>query len=76
MNLNPVIYNYKNPENGKNCEGLFAEDVDKLIPYAVSYDQYGRPDGLDYSKLVPRLIRLVQMQERRIRELELKGAAE
>ena len=76
LNLNPVIYNYKNPENGKNCEGLFAEDVDKLIPYAVSYDQYGRPDGLDYSKLVPRLIRLVQMQERRIRELELKGVAE
>lgn len=76
LNLNPVIYNYKNPENGKNCEGLFAEDVDKLIPYAVSYDQYGRPDGIDYSKLVPRLIRLVQMQERRIRELELKGAAE
>lgn len=76
LNLNPVIYNYKNPENGKNCEGLFAEDVDKLIPYAVSYDQYGRPDGLDYSKLVPRLIRLVQMQERRIRELELKGATE
>lgn len=73
LNLKPVIYNYKNPENGKNCEGLFAEDVDKLIPYAVSYDQYGRPDGLDYSKLVPRLIRLVQMQERRIRELELKG---
>lgn len=76
LNLNPVIYNYKNPENGKNCEGFFAEDVDKLIPYAVSYDQYGRPDGLDYSRLVPRLIRLVQMQERRIRELELKGAAE
>lgn len=70
LELKPVVYDYKNPENGRNCEGLFAEDVDELVPYAVSYDENGLPEGLDYSKLVPRLIKLVQTLDSRIKKLE------
>lgn len=75
LELNPVIYDYKNPENGRNCEGLFAEDVVELVPYAVSYDENGLPEGLDYSKLIPRLIKLVQTLDSRVKALE-KGETE
>lgn len=76
--LNPVTYDYKNKENGTGCRGLLAEDVAPIIPSCVIGDVNCADDdekaiesiGIDYSKLVPYLIKMVQMQQDEINELK------
>ena len=75
--LNPVTYDYKNKENGTGCRGLLAEDVAPIIPSCVTGDVNCADDdeksieaiGIDYSKLVPYLIKMVQMQQDEISAL-------
>ena len=58
-----------------NKIGVIAEDVEYVCPETIVYDTVdGKKtvNGVDYSKFVPRLIKLVQMQEARIAELEAK----
>ncbi len=76
--LNPVTYDYKNKENGTGCRGLLAEDVAPIIPSCVIGDVNCTDDdekaieaiGIDYSKLVPYLIKMVQLQQDEINELK------
>ena len=71
--LHPIVYDYKNKANGTNCEGLYAEDVYEEIPSAVTLaeiDGEMLPDSIDYSKLIPRMIRLLQMQQEEIQKLK------
>lgn len=76
--LNPVTYDYKNKENGTGCRGLLAEDVAPIIPSCVIGDVNCADDdeksieaiGIDYSKLVPYLVKMVQMQQDEINELK------
>ena len=76
--LNPVTYDYKNKENGTGCRGLLAEDVAPIIPSCVIGNVDCADDdeksieaiGIDYSKLVPYLIKMVQMQQDEINELK------
>lgn len=70
LDLNPVIYDYKNKDNGTDCEGLYAEDVYKLIPYSVTLNENNEPDSIDYSRLVPRMIKMIQILENEIEELK------
>ena len=70
LELRPVTYDYINKANGTGCQGLIAEEVDEIMKYPVIYNDEGQPDGIDYSKFVPSLIKLVQVQEKRITELE------
>ena len=72
LDLNPVIYDYKNKDNGTDCEGLYAEDVYKLIPYSVTLNGDNEPDSIDYSRLVPRMIKMIQILENEIKELKGK----
>ncbi|MDD6058198.1 MAG: tail fiber domain-containing protein [Clostridiales bacterium] len=84
LQLIPVNYDYIGENTPKNCTGLIAEDVAKIFPNCVNGDVNCKDDdieeinriGIDYSKFVPYIIKLVQVQERRISELEkiLKGA--
>lgn len=55
----------------KRYEGVIAEEVHELgLQSVVSYNDEGQPEAVDYSKFVPRLIKLCQMQDKRISELE------
>lgn len=63
-------YNSKSPTQGKNCSGLIAEEVSEVNGYAVYRNENGEIEGLDYSKFVPQLIAMIQLQEKRINELE------
>lgn len=72
LDLKPVIYDYKNKDNGTDCEGLYAEDVYKLIPYSVTLNEDNEPDSIDYSRLVPRMIKMIQILENEIEELKAK----
>ena len=70
LDLRPVKYDYINTQNGVGCYGLIAEEVAEVMTYPVVYDADGNPDGLDYSKFVPYLIKMAQLHQTRISELE------
>ena len=66
-NLNPVAYNWK--ADNRADEGLIAQEVEKVMPNAVSQTK----DGyymMDYSKLVTPLIKAVQEQQEQIESLK------
>lgn len=72
LDVNVVKFDYKEDclASGKGCFGVIAEEVDEVIPYAVTYDSDGQPEAVDYSKFVPHLIRMVQIQQGEIEELK------
>ena len=80
MQLNGVEYEMKTGEFVKNHFqpgrqiGLLAQNVEKVIPEAVSENNGYK--GVDYARLVPLLIEAIKAQELRIRELERKLATQ
>lgn len=83
LKLNPVTFDYKCGITDQR--GLIAEDVAEIMPNAVFYpngttkDTYEYDEekpmdvpSIDYTKFVPYLIKMVQMQQKEIDEL--KGA--
>lgn len=68
LSLRPVTFFY-NGQDDKQCEGLIAEEVAEVDAFSVSYDEEGLPAAIDYSKFVPQLIKLCQIQQRQIDEL-------
>ena len=80
LQLRPVSFDYKNSET-KNQRGLIAEEVLEIYPEMVEipegYTEFDPSDpsiapSIDYSKFVPYLIKMIQIQEKRISELESK----
>lgn len=71
--INPVKFDYINGE--KNAAGVIAEEVEPLFPNVCSYSKDNPEDeeeqlfGVDYSKFVPYLIKIVQEQKKEIDEL-------
>jgi hypothetical protein len=65
--LNPVAYNWK--EDGKADEGLIAQEVQEIVPNAVSQNQEEYYQ-MDYSKLVTPLIKAVQELSNEVNELK------
>lgn len=83
LDIEIVKFDYKGDWGGgeKNRSGVIAEDVQKIIPEAVhvfdNYDpnlpvdsEYNMPPEMDYQRFIPYLIKMVQMQETKINELE------
>ncbi|MFG6380088.1 MAG: tail fiber domain-containing protein, partial [Lachnospiraceae bacterium] len=68
LKLDVVKFDYINGDKGQY--GLYAEDTISIIPECVVKDEHNRPDGIDYSKLVPFLIKKAQIQEQKINYLE------
>lgn len=57
------------PDAQYDLTGVIAEDVVKIIPEVVTYreiDEQLVPDGVDYAKFVPYLIKMVQLQQEEI----------
>lgn len=91
LDIDIIKFDYKEFWNNgeKNQPGLIAEDVIKIIPEAVhireEYDanlpvdeEYNFPPEVEYTKFVPYLIKMVQMQQAEINELkaEIKALKE
>ena len=64
-----VDYDYINEADGTGCQGLIAEEVAEICEYPVYRKPDGTIEGLDYSKFVPQLIKMVQIQQTEIDEL-------
>ena len=68
--LRPV--KYKKIRDESEEIGLIAEDVAELFPEVVKYDNEGRPDGINYSRLSVILLKAVQELTERVNKLENK----
>lgn len=74
LKLTPICFDYKKEVGGQKDQlGLIAEDVAEVIPQVV-YVPEGDVPSIDYSKLVPHLIKMVQMQQKQIDELAARLA--
>lgn len=71
LELRPVSYDYINKEDGVDCYGLIAEEVAEIETYPVSYMDE-QIEGLDYSKFVPQLIKMIQIQQEEIDALKVR----
>ncbi len=58
--LRPVNFTYKN-DPGKTLQyGLIAEEVEKVIPRLVSYNEEGVPETVTYSSLITPMLKALQ----------------
>ena len=65
-----VNYDYINEMDGIGCNGLIAEEVAEIDEYPIYRTADGTIEGLDYSKFVPKLIKMIQIQQQEIDELK------
>lgn len=68
LSLDVVKYDYISGDKGQY--GLYAEDTYTHIPTCVYKNEKGEIDGIDYTKLIPFLIKKVQMQDEEINYLK------
>jgi len=67
MQLNPVSFTWKGNSDDRTHLGLLAQDVEKVIPEAiVTSSDPSEPLGMNYSTLVPVLVKAVQEQQKTI----------
>ena len=67
--LRGVSYDQK--DSGKHEVGVIAEEVGKVVPEVVTYEDNGKDArGVDYSRLTALLIEAVKQQQREIRDLK------
>jgi hypothetical protein len=66
-------YDYKWKNSDDRMDGVIAHELAEVLPYAVYGEKNGKDmQGVDYSKLVPILIKSIQELEARIKQLENK----
>lgn len=78
LKLRPVEFSYKDELNRKEDYnkpevGLIAEEVNKVLPEIVIKDDNQVVQSVEYSKLIPLLLRQIQILTRKITNLENKA---
>jgi len=68
--LRPVTFTLKADSQRTLQYGLIAEEVAKIFPEMVIHGADGQIDGVRYEELTPLLLRELQVQQGKIRELE------
>ena len=68
LSLTPVTYDFKEEVRGTNMRGFIAEDVQEIIPELIKKD--GELPAMDYIEVIPYLVKVCQLQEKRIKDLE------
>lgn len=69
--LRGVYFNWDEEHGGRHDVGCIAEEVGKVLPEIVVYEENGiDANGMDYSKLTPLLIEALKALEKRVEELE------
>ena len=74
LGLRPVSFKYKDEPDtlnrGKQNLGLIAQEVETVIPEAVSFNRVGNVKMIDYDMIIPVLIKAMQEQETLIESLQ------
>jgi trimeric autotransporter adhesin len=69
MQLRPVTFIYKSDPSNTRQYGLVAEQVRKIYPELVTYDDKGKLQSVRYEQLIPMLLNELQKQATETREL-------
>jgi hypothetical protein len=69
MKLRPVVFHYRSDPSGQQQYGLIAEEVARIYPNLVAYDNGGKPLTVRYLELNAMLLNEVQKQARDNKEL-------
>ncbi len=71
--LRGVYFDWDEKHGGGHDVGCIAEEVGKVLPEIVVYEENGiDADGMDYSKLTPLLIEAVKEQQKLINEMRIE----
>lgn len=83
LKINPVMYDFEPKtigmpearqleilENGKDNIGFIAQELDSIIPAIVQVQKEGGTYGVQYSGLIPVLVKAIQEQQAQIDELK------
>lgn len=70
LKLNPVKFDFINENRGKNVAGFIAEDMQKILPTLVTYDENNEANGIKYTELIPYLTKMLQLQQIEINNLK------
>lgn len=66
-------YNFKFKDEEFRMDGVIAHELQDILPYAVSGEKDGKDfQGVDYSKIVPILVKSVQELKAEIDQLKAK----
>ncbi len=68
--LRPVNYSYKTDETNKKEYGLIAEEVEKINPSFIKYNQDGSAETVNYSSLITPMLKALQDQQKMIDDLK------
>ena len=77
LELRPVTFQYKEAEEDGSKPiqyGLIAEDVEKVIPALVVYNDKGQPETVAYQMLAPLLLNELQKEHKQIQQLQAEVA--
>ena len=67
------VYDFKWKNSEDRMDGVLAHELQEVIPYAVVGEKDGEDmQGVDYSKIVPILVKAIQEQQIQIEELKAK----
>ena len=72
LNIVPKKFDYINGDS--NQYGFIAEEINEIQTNNVVLDDDGLPEALDYIQFIPQIVKLIQLQEKRIISLESKIA--
>ncbi len=75
VNLKPITFRWKKSDDGISHPGFSAQDVEKVIPQAVSTDKSGYKT-LSQITIIPFLVKAIQEQQREIKNLKSTICAE
>lgn len=65
------VYDFKWKDNDHRMDGVLAHELQEVIPYAVTGEKDGEQmQSVDYSKLVPVLVKAIQEQQKEIEMLK------
>ena len=62
----------EDPRNGKLISGFIVEDLEKVYPIAIDYNDNGEPEMWNVNIIVPSMLKLIQDQKKKIDELEAR----
>lgn len=69
LKMHPVTYHWKDGSDTRLHVGLIAQEVRQLVPEVVSGNEATGKLGMNYAELIPILIRSLQQQQQKLKEL-------
>ena len=73
MAIRGIFFDWDQEHGGKHDVGMIAEEVGKVLPEIVVYEENGVDAiGMDYSKITPLLVEAIKAQQKEIELLKAR----